>query len=257
MSVAALGRRVLVLREASDGQRTAAELRRRGHEPMLLPLARIVALRTPCPPGPFGAVLVTSAQAVPWLRDRRARIGDVPAFAVGARTAEALENAGWPVARRGTEGAADLAEPLAALLAGGSAPLLYAAGRVRLPATEEGLARRGVPLVVAEAYDTVSREPEPGEIARLVAEPVEAALLLSALQAEGFARLWDAHRHAFAGEELRLLCLSERIADRLPASLRERAVQASSPRLADLLDLLDAGRHRSAEDFRCRERDAL
>lgn len=244
-------RRVLVLREVSDARRTASELRRRGHDPLVVPLAHIQPLRTPCPPGPFGAVLATSAQAVRWLSDRRARIGDVPAFAVGARTATALADAGWRVAAQGSEGAADLLDRLAAAVADPARPLLYAAGRVRLAGTQDGLAARGIPFVLAEVYDTLAREPDAGEIAGLGASRIDAALLLSVLQADGFLRLRERHAAPFAAGEPRLLCLSERIAERLPSALRDLAVWPAAPRLADLLDRLDENGEGSAEDFRC------
>lgn len=245
------GRRVLVLRDPDGGARTADQLRRRGHTPLLLPLSRIEPLDPEVPgPGRFALVLATSRHAVPWLARRRGRIGGgVPAAAVGASTARALREAGWPVALEGEGGAAELLAPLAAMVREAGAPLLYAAGRVRLPETEEGLRAGAIPFRLAEAYDTRGRMPPREEVEAL--GRADDALLLSVGQAEGFGRLRALWPDLPALAPERLLCLSERIARILPPGAAREVRIAPRPRVETLLDMLDGDRHGSREDLRC------
>lgn len=223
--------RVLVLREPGDAARTAAMLRRRGHEPMLLPLQAVRPLDPSLGREPVGGFLATSAHAAPWLARHAAATGR-PVLAVGERTAEALRDAGVAAVVAGPGRAKDLV-PLAASLADGQAPLVYAAGRVRLPDLEAGLDAAGVLFRTLEVYEMIDRRPAADELARLVAGgPPDAVLVLSRRQAELFED-WAPQGDALHRADLRFLCLSEAVA----ASLRpgRRAEWGARPALEDLL----------------------
>jgi uroporphyrinogen-III synthase len=222
--------RVLVLREPEDGARTAAILRARGHEPLLLPLQVVRPLVPPLGPEPVGGFLATSAHAAPWLAAHATGAG-APVLAVGARTAEALHARGIPDVIEGPGRAEDLVSLAEALRS--RAPLVYAAGRVRLPDLERGLAARGVAVRALEVYDMADRRPTDEEIDRVLSGGVpDAVLLLSRRQAELFEAL-SSSRPALRSLGLRPLCLSEAVAARLDPSRRPE--WGARPTLEDLL----------------------
>ena len=227
--------RVLVLRPQPDADRTARALLARGHAPLLLPLQRIVPTDTPAPTASVAGFIVTSLQAVAPLaaafpRDPR------PALAIGPETAAALRAAGLQGIAAAADAADDLVAAAAALAATADLPLLYAAGRVRLPRLEAALRAAGVAVLAWEVYDTHPLSPGPAEVRALVGDrPPDAALLLSAGQATGFARLAARVAGVFA-PPTRLLCLSARIAAGLPAELRPSAAISPLPTLEALFD---------------------
>jgi uroporphyrinogen-III synthase len=90
--------RVLVTRPEPECERTAALLRERGHEALLLPLLRIEPIAdAELGAGPWAAVLFTSANAVRSVAAHR-RFGELaglPAYTVGRRTKAAAVAAGF------------------------------------------------------------------------------------------------------------------------------------------------------------------
>jgi len=84
--------RVLVTRSPQDAARTAQKLIARGHEALLAPVTAIVATGDPQPSEPYDGLIVTSAHAAEALAalDRTK-----PVFAVGERTGEAVQAAGF------------------------------------------------------------------------------------------------------------------------------------------------------------------
>ncbi|GGD41266.1 uroporphyrinogen-III synthase [Aureimonas glaciei] len=226
--------RVLILRPAEDAATTARALAARGHTPQVLPAEEIVPLGTAAPAGSFAALLVTSAHAVPALA-RHPSAAWPAILAVGERTAEALRAAGFDRVTVGC-GAAGLVEPAAALAAARGLPLLYAAGRVRSDALETTLAERSVCLGVWEVYDIRPLDPGQEEIARATqGAPPDAVLLLSRGQVSAYLRLAESLPRE-PGAAPRLLCLSSRIADALPAELRSLAEISPAMSLATLFD---------------------
>lgn len=93
--------RVWVTRSQPGADRQAAALRDAGHDPVVAPVIRIEITGSAPPPGPFDELVFLSEHAVraglpplraaPWFIDARA-------FAVGARTASVLADAGVPAA---------------------------------------------------------------------------------------------------------------------------------------------------------------
>lgn len=170
--------RVLVTRPAAQAERTAARLRALGHEPIVAPLLMIEPTNAPPPPGPFGAVLVTSANGVPAVSDHARSPGEprpIPVFAVGARTADLLGEAGIPPLDWAEDGA-ELARGLRKRLPRG-ARLLLACGRDRKPEPQASLELAGYEVVAWETYAAVAVPRLPPEVvAALREDRIDAAL---------------------------------------------------------------------------------
>jgi uroporphyrinogen-III synthase len=88
--------RLLVTRPEPDAARTAEVLRAQGHTVLVAPLMRTETIAADFG-GPFAAVLLTSANAARALaaHPRKAELLALPAFAVGARSAEAARDTGF------------------------------------------------------------------------------------------------------------------------------------------------------------------
>lgn len=173
--------------EVADGQ--AAALRLIGADPLVLPTVRIEptceqqaldAAISDLNRGGFDWLMLTSANAVPPLADRI--VGNVaPASiaVVGARTADALSNAGIAVDLVPERGSAEgLLASLAVESMAGSRVLVLASDIAR-PTLVDGLRAMGADVTVATAYRTVPVEQiDPDTHAQLKAgDPV--ALFLS------------------------------------------------------------------------------
>jgi uroporphyrinogen-III synthase len=125
--------RFLVTRPQPDAQRTAAALLARGHEAIVASLLQIeVSSDADLGPGPWSAVLITSANAVHAVTGhaRIAELKAAPAFAVGRRSAEAARAAGFADVTSADGDAADLARLVRTRVAA-SARVLYLAGEER------------------------------------------------------------------------------------------------------------------------------
>ncbi len=126
--------RLLVTRPEPDGERTAAQLRARGHDVLLAPLLRIEAIAdADLGIGPWAAVLLTSANGARAAATHRRRneLLALPALAVGGSSAEAARAAGFTNVSSADGDGGDLARLAAARFAGNDRPLLYLAGEDR------------------------------------------------------------------------------------------------------------------------------
>ena len=126
--------RLLVTRPEPDGERTAAELRARGHEVMLAPLLRVETVTdAELGAGPWAAVLITSANGARAIaaHRRRGELMALPVLAVGAGSATAARDAGFADVTSADGDGGDLARLAAARFAGAAKPLLYLAGEER------------------------------------------------------------------------------------------------------------------------------
>lgn len=240
--------RVLVTRPEPAASRTAAELRRRGHEPVLLPLAAaehdidalaLVLAR------PHAAVAVTSAEAIRALHALPAlppAFFDMSCFAVGESTATAAWNLGFRNVVAGDNDGTTLARMIAGQAdpaLGAEQPLLYLAGRPRAAGFETELAVLKVPFEICECYRMRPLAPSPSDIMQVLgANPVDTILLYSS---ESARRLFDL-RLPKASQALlsgaRVLCLSEKIAGVVPEPFRSKTQVAPAPTEASLLSLL-------------------
>jgi uroporphyrinogen-III synthase len=151
---------------------------------VLAPVLRIAATGEPAPQERFDAVALTSANAVPALASLRDRIGGAALFAVGRRTADAMDEAGLPAPHVAQGEGRSLADLVAATLPPG-ATVLHVAGRDRKTEPAASLEERGIAVVVWTAYAALA-VPELPQAARLALEQrtVEAALQYSRRTAE-------------------------------------------------------------------------
>ncbi|MGC4105516.1 MAG: hydroxymethylbilane synthase [Thermomicrobiales bacterium] len=149
--------------DVADGQ--AAALRAVGAEPLVLPTVRIEPAAdiealdgavASLLEGAFDWVMLTSANAVPVLADRVGGVAmPVKVAAVGARTADALSNAGIGVDLVPDVGSADgMLAALADAPMAGSRVLLLLSDIAR-PTLAEGLRAMGADVTIATAYRTL------------------------------------------------------------------------------------------------------
>lgn len=228
--------RVVVTRPEPGARATARRLRGMGHEPVLLPLSEIVGLRVEAWPAPegFAAVAVTSANAVRLAPPELiADFATLPCHAVGARSAQAAQEAGFEVVVEATGDVARLAEALVAHLPRG-ARVLYPCGRVRRPELEAALNAAGLEVAPVETYDTRTPPRSAAEAAALDERTADAVLLYSAEAARAIAP-WLDHPALLRA---RLICLSRRVAAALDPRIRARCTIAATPDEDALLALL-------------------
>jgi uroporphyrinogen-III synthase len=150
--------RVLVTRPEPDCERTAALLRARGHEVLTLPMLRIEPIvDAVLGPGPWAAVLFTSANAVRALaaHSRFGELVGLPAYAVGARTQTGAAAAGFAPVRSADGDVHDIAELVAAELPRASLPLLHPAGETRAGDLAGALQARGLSVATVVVYRSV------------------------------------------------------------------------------------------------------
>ncbi|MCF4128233.1 uroporphyrinogen-III synthase [Methylobacterium sp. SyP6R] len=232
--------RVWVARPLPAGARTAERVAALGHRPLLAPVLDLALSGAPAPDGPFDALVLTSASAVPALAG--SPLAALPAYCVGARTACAARAAGLVSIHEAGGDARALANLIGAALPRG-ARLLHAAGRERKDEPGDTLAARGYRLTVWVAYAArpLPALPEP------VAEALEAGALDAALHysrrsaatALGLARA-AGREDAFC--HLAHHCLSADVAAPLVAAgILSHVVAARPDEEALLAGLLSAG----------------
>lgn len=213
-------RRILVTRPKPSAERTAAELGKRGFEPLVLPLTRTIAISPDTHLlewNDFGAVAITSANAVrhapsPFL----AQIARLPVYAVGERTGEAARAGGLNVVDMEAGDAAALVRRIGAAITPGER-ILVLCGRVRRDTVERGLAQAGFGVSLVETYDTLSLSLSDRDVLQALGEkPVDAVLVYSSLAAEAFKQLSE--REALVGlfRQAARFAISERVAQHLP-----------------------------------------
>ena len=150
--------RLLVTRPEGDGARTAARLRALGHEVLELPLLRIEAMaHAHLGPGPWAAILLTSANAVRAIAAQRRfkEMVGLPAYVVGARTRTAAIAAGFAQVISADGDADDLIALVVAQPPVADLPLLYPAGSDRAGDVDGALRSHGFPVETVEVYRSV------------------------------------------------------------------------------------------------------
>lgn len=142
---------LLLTRPRSSAQAFAQSLDQQVMEDVLVcisPLLEITPLGTKVDLAGYTGVIFTSTNAVSFVQDGQG----MPAFCVGARTAEAATGKGWRVER--------IAQDADALVASLSkdpvnGPLLHLAGKHRRGEVAERLSEIGITTNVADLYDQV------------------------------------------------------------------------------------------------------
>jgi uroporphyrinogen-III synthase len=239
--------RVLVTRPPHPGERTARRLAEMGHEPIMLPLsapahdpdAAFAALANS-----DGPISVTSAEAIRVLTERPDDLAPYlsrPLFAVGDVTAEEARTAGFTDVIASSGDGADLADRIAQRdTARSDKPnLLYLAGSPRAETFEARAAELGLTVTTVECY-RMRRLDIPDQLLRdlFSAHEPDAILFYSRRTAEDFFALKEISANLDALIGVRLLCLSQAIADAIPVTLQGQSATPDSPDEAALLSLL-------------------
>jgi uroporphyrinogen-III synthase len=221
--------RLLVTRPSPDGERTATELRARGHQVLLAPLLRIEAIAdADIGSGPWAAILLTSANGARAIRKHKrcAELLALPVLAVGRASAEAARDASFSDVVSADGDAGDLARLAAARFAGTGQPLLHLAGEDRARDLAGDLGSRGVAVQTAVIYRAVTALRLPAEAeTRLRAGAVDGVLHFSPRSADSYLSCTrDLMDRALAPVHF---CISERAAAPL------RRAGAADIRIAD------------------------
>ena len=229
--------RVWVARPEPGATRTGAALAARGHTPVVAPVLAVRPVGGTPPAGPFDALILTSANAVPALRDAAALRG-LPVFTVGARTAAAAARAGLGPVREGPGEAAGLATLVAEALPPG-ARLLHAAGAERKAEPAATLAAAGFRIETFVAYAAEALTGLPDAVAGALSRgDLDAAIHYSRRSAAIALALAVGSGHGGAFRDLRHYCLSADVVVPLEAAGVPIHFVAAQPREAELLDAL-------------------
>lgn len=233
--------RVLVTRPEPGASKTAERLKALGHEPVVLPLTVVspIAEAELADSSAFDAVAVTSANAL--IHAPKAllpQLAGLPCLAVGDRTADAAREAGFATVMSADGDAADLVALVTEKLPAG-AKLAYLCGQRRRAALEEGLVARGFAVSAIETYRTDPIDYSPSEIARTVgACAIDAVLVYSRFGAERLEHLISAPGAEAWCADMRILCMSEQVAEGLSARHRRCVEIAGQPAEKALIALL-------------------
>ncbi|MDP4002897.1 uroporphyrinogen-III synthase [Methylobacterium sp. NEAU K] len=229
--------RVWVARPEPGAARTGAALAACGHVPLVAPVLVVRPTGERPPDGSFDALLLTSTNAVPALKDA-ASLRGLPVFAVGPRTAAVAIRAGLGPVWEGPGDAGGLAARVAESLPPG-ARLLHAAGAERKREPAAALAAAGFRVTVFVAYAAEAVPALPGPVAdALAGGSLDAALHYSRRSAAVALALAEGSGHGGAFRRLRHYCLSADVAFPLEAAGVAVHFVAVRPRETDLLDAL-------------------
>jgi uroporphyrinogen-III synthase len=234
--------RLLVTRPETDAERTAAALRRRGHVVVLAPLLRIEPiLDAPIDTQHWAAILITSANAAAALalHERKGALLDIPVFAVGDRSAEAMRAAGFGKVVSAGGAVADLMR-LAVERLVPETPLLYLAGEDRAGDVADVLGSKGFVVQTVVLYRAVVAATLPLETIEVLAEGLDGVLHFSPRSAEAYVEAARAAGLLSRALEPTQFCLSEQVALPLRRAGADRIGVAARPNEAALLELIGA-----------------
>jgi uroporphyrinogen-III synthase len=233
--------RLLLTRPEPDAQRTAAALRARGHEAVIAPLLRIEAqIDVQIGEGPWGAILVTSANAGPAIafHERAPRLRTLSVFAVGRRSAQTMAAAGFSDVKHSDGDVSDLVGFVAAHLTPAT-PLLYLAGEERSGDLAGELRGRGFAVETAVVYRAIATAHLSPEASELLADQ-SGVLHFSRRSAEAFLDAAQAMNLLAAALRPIHYCLSPRVAEPLMHAGAADVRVAQEPSETALIALIDA-----------------
>jgi len=235
--------RLLVTRPESEGSRTAARLRSRGHEVVLAPLLRIEPVADVAfGAGPWAGIVFTSANAVRAvaLHRRRGELACLPAYAVGVRTREAAVAAGFADVVSADGDLEDLARLIAAKTRDARFPLLYFAGSDRAGDLAGALGNAGCTVETVIAYRAVIVSDFDAATRAAMAEgAIEGVLHYSARSASAFVAAARAAEVMHSAMKIKHFCLSVLVGAPLVAAGAATVSIAADPNETALLDLVD------------------
>jgi uroporphyrinogen-III synthase len=232
--------RLLLTRPEPDAQRTAAALRARGHEAVIAPLLRIEAqIDVQIGEGPWGAILVTSANAGPAIafHERSPQLRALPVFAVGRRSAQTMTAAGFNNVKHSDGDVSDLVSFVVAQMTP-AAPLLYLAGEELSGDLAGELRGRGFAVEIAVVYRTIAMAHLPPEASELLTDQ-GGVLHFSRRSAEAFLEAAQAMNLLAAALRPIHYCLSPRVAEPLMRAGATDVRVAREPSEAALIALIE------------------
>lgn len=232
--------RILVTRSQPSAAQTAADLRARGHEPIIAPLFEMELLAAVDPKtGPWDAILLTSANGlwgiVSFAHDKKWH--GIPVFAVGDVTAKAARDMRFADVTSAGGNVNDLVNLVAARLRP-PARLLYLAGEDRAGDLAGALRAKNfeVDLVVVYRFLTAQLLPEPAATA--LRGEIDAVLHFSRASAEDFLKAARSSNLIEAALTKPVhFCLSEQVATPLRKAGAARIQVAARPTQDALLEL--------------------
>jgi uroporphyrinogen-III synthase len=236
--------RLLVTRPEPDAERTAAALRRNGHQVEIAAVLRVESIAdAELGSGPWAAVVVTSTNALRAIaiHPRRAELLGLRLFAVGRRTAAAARDAGF---RDVIAAGGDVEELVRRLRAEprGRDPLLYLAGQDRSGDLAGDLAADNQKIATAVVYRAVKLDTfAPATAAALSAGQIDGVLHFSRRSAQAYidcARAAGILDDAVAPVHF---CLSAQIAEPLKAAGAKTVRIAALPEEPAMMGLIDLG----------------
>lgn len=236
--------RLLVTRPREDADPLARSLDEAGHEVVVSPLLEIVFHdEVVLPPGPFQALLITSANGARAL----ARRGDVDAlkslrvFTVGQASAEAMLSAGFRWVESADSDVDSLAAAVSIELSPMAGALLHVAGSVVAGDLSNVLAMQGFQVARAVLYEARVPSHLPTAIVdRLSAGQLDGALFFSPRTAKTFLQLVEAAGLMDMARDLEMFCLSQNVAQILREAGFSRCSIAQEPSQDALLRLIAA-----------------
>jgi uroporphyrinogen-III synthase len=234
--------RLAVTRPLSDGERTAAALRARGHQALVAPLMRVEPVTADLA-GDWSAVIITSANASRAISvsPQRSKLLRLPVFVVGRRSGEAAREAGFSHVTSADGGDGNnLAELIAARCKGAPSPLLYLAGEERTGDLEGELSRLGIASKTIVVYRAVIIPYPPDLSGALRSGSIDGVLHFSRRSADIY--LAGARAAGIADRALspRQLCLSPQVAAPLAEAGAVVVHIAARPDETALLDLVES-----------------
>ncbi len=236
--------RLLVTRPQADAERTAAALRRMGHQVDSAALLRIDTLPDPeLDHGPWSALVVTSANAlhaIEW-HPRRADLLGLRLFAVGRRTAAAADAAGFIDVIEAGGDVQQLTQRIRAWVQEKASPdpVLYLAGEDRSGDLAGDLAADGLVVTTAVVYRAVQIDRFPPAVAvALASRQIGGVLHFSRRSAEAYIEC--ARAAGLLGQALAPAhyCLSRQVAEPLARSGARTIRTAARPDETALLKLI-------------------
>jgi uroporphyrinogen-III synthase len=232
---------LLVTRPPADAERTVAALRRRGHAATLAPLLAIEPVEAAWGPGPYAAVLLTSANAARALatHPRHNELLGLPAFTVGRRTAEAAAEAGFCRIESADGGWPELVRLVADRLGGTAARLVYLAAEERAGDVAGALVAHGLAVDTVVIYRAVA-DPAAAQVLRAALDHgrLDGVLHYSRRSAQTFLAVTRTAGCLDAALALPHFCLSAAVAAPLRAAGAATVRVAARPDEAALLELL-------------------
>ncbi|RYE72375.1 MAG: hypothetical protein EOP19_30635, partial [Hyphomicrobiales bacterium] len=162
------------------------------------------------------ALALTSANALRALDERGvvAQYANLPAYAVGDRTARLAQEMGFAHVQSASGAFGDLVGLLAH--AGLKGPIFYPAGREQSGDLAKSLAPFGVMVITAQVYAMNAATELPEQIVgELEDGSIDAALFYSRRTAQTFATLCEDRLSPLTRLELGMLCMSEAVAEPL------------------------------------------